>query len=67
MSFLKIPYPNAPITEAVIDLRVDVSPEVSVVDLAKVQKGEETSYPTVEIVNEGEFKLVLGPQAVAND
>lgn len=66
MSSFKTPYPNAPITEAVIDLRVEVSPEVSVVDLAKVQKGEESSYPTVEIVNEGEFKLVLGPQAVAN-
>ena len=66
MSSFKTPYPNAPITEAVIDLRVDVPPDVSVVDLAKVQKGEESTYPTVEIVNEGEFKLVLGPQTVAN-
>ena len=66
MSPFKKPYPKAPITEAVIDLRVELSPEVSVGDLAKVQSGDEASYPTVEIVNEGEFKLVLGPQAVAN-
>ena len=46
------PYPHAPITEAVIDLRVELSPEVSASDLARVQKGEEHSYPTVKPINE---------------
>lgn len=39
-------YPNAPITEAVIDLRTKLPPDVKVADLQKVQAGQEEKYPT---------------------
>jgi uncharacterized protein (TIGR04255 family) len=38
-------YPNAPITEAVIDLRVELPPNAQVETLDKVQEGEEETYP----------------------
>ena len=39
-------YPHAPLTEAVIDVRVTPSASVTLDDLAGVQSGEETAYPT---------------------
>lgn len=39
-------YLNAPITEALIDLRVELPEGTGVADLAKVHEGLETAYPT---------------------
>lgn len=39
-------YPNAPITEAIIDLMVELPSGVTVADLEKVQTGQEDAYPT---------------------
>lgn len=39
-------YPNAPITEAIIDIRVELPPGTDVKALEQVQEGLETSYPT---------------------
>jgi len=38
-------YPNAPITEAIIDLRVELPDSVTVEELADVNPGEEGGYP----------------------
>jgi uncharacterized protein (TIGR04255 family) len=62
MSSSKRHYPKAPITEAVIDLRVELPPQFSAEDLAKAQKGEETTYPTVERVNETLSQVMVGPE-----
>jgi uncharacterized protein (TIGR04255 family) len=46
-------YPKAPITEAVIDIRVELPPEVSLATLAEVQVGEESRYPSkASVINE---------------
>ena len=39
-------YPNAPIAEAIIDLRVELATDITVADLEKVQVGQEDAYPT---------------------
>jgi uncharacterized protein (TIGR04255 family) len=39
------PYPKAPITEALIDIRVTLPDETAVTDLARVDVGEEIGYP----------------------
>ncbi len=44
-------YPKAPITEAIIDLRVKLADSVPVSELRKVHLGQETAYPRVEAVN----------------
>lgn len=38
-------YPNPPITEAIIDLRVELPETVKVADLEKAHAGEESAYP----------------------
>lgn len=38
-------YPKAPLTEALIDIRVALPPSMAVTDLAKVRSGEEERYP----------------------
>ena len=45
-------YPNAPITEAVIDLRVQPHPQLIMSTLLKVREGNEAQYPTMYPVNE---------------
>ena len=59
-------YPKAPITEAVIDLRVEPRPNLAVSDLAKVREGDETEYPTVEPVNAVRSRMQVAPQVSAS-
>jgi uncharacterized protein (TIGR04255 family) len=44
-------YPRAPITEALIDLRVELPPEVAVSELQNAHAGQEADYPGVEQAN----------------
>ena len=48
-------YSKAPLTEAVLDIRVELPSEITLQDLKKVQEGEEDSYPRRE-----ESLLVVG-------
>lgn len=57
-------YPKAPITEAVIDLRVALTSNV-VSDLEKVHRGEELAYPTTEALAVATGLMQLGPKATA--
>lgn len=59
-------YPKAPITEAVIDLRVELPPEVSADALDLAHKGEEGRYPIVEPLMSSVGQMVFGPQASAS-
>jgi uncharacterized protein (TIGR04255 family) len=59
-------YQKAPITEAVIDLRVELPSKVSVDDLAMVHRGEEAAYPTIERMNAAVGQMMLGPQVSAS-
>jgi uncharacterized protein (TIGR04255 family) len=56
------PYPHAPITEAIIDFRVELPPKVSVSDLLSVHKGEEAAYPTVGHLHSAVGLMQLGAQ-----
>lgn len=58
-------YPKAPITEAVIDLRVELSPDVSVAELKRVRAEQEVAYPTIEKLNENIGQMQFGPQVSA--
>ncbi len=55
-------YPNAPITEAVIDLRVELPPELSVAMLQTVfeGEGERAAYPEREALLREEFQFTVG-------
>lgn len=55
-------YPNAPITEAIIDLRVTPSKSVGLEQLGGTRLGEELSYPeSVPIFNaSGEITIMPG-------
>lgn len=59
-------YPKAPITEAVIDLRVELPQGVSANSLDQVHKGEETSYSIVEPLMSNFGQMVFGQQASAS-
>ena len=59
-------YPKAPITEAVIDLRVELPPDVPAGALDQAHKGEETRYPIVEPLTSNVWQMVPGPQASAS-
>jgi len=59
-------YPKAPITEAVIDLRVELPSEVSAGSLERAHNGEETRYPIVEPLMSNVGQMVFGPQASAS-
>lgn len=54
-------YPNAPITEAVLDLRVMTAPGTNAADLAKVRAGDETAYPTAEPLMSVIGHMMIGP------
>ena len=54
-------YPKAPITEALIDLGVELPSTFPPEDLAKVGKGEETAYPTVARIDETVGQVTVGP------
>lgn len=59
-------YPKAPITEAVIDLRVELPPDVSAGSLERAHEGEEVRYPIVEPLMSNVGQMVFGPQASAS-
>jgi uncharacterized protein (TIGR04255 family) len=63
-------YPKAPITEAVIDFRVESRPEVKVKDLKKAVHGRKAAYPKQEDIilfeAQGKFQTRPGPSASAN-
>lgn len=54
-------YPNAPITEAVIDLRVELASTVELADLAKVQDQAGAGYLKNVTINETTGHLQIGP------
>lgn len=54
-------YPNAPITEAVLDLRVPTATGMAVNDLLEMRAGEETVYPTVQPLMAIMGQFVVGP------
>ena len=59
-------YSKAPITEAVIDLRVELPPGVSASSLERAHKGEEARYPIIEPLMSNVGQMVFGPQASAS-
>lgn len=64
-------YPNAPITEAIIDLQVQLEPDVTVDALAAVNRGLEAKYPDRKQLKtaHGEMKFgkVVGSSAEMQD
>ena len=59
-------YPKAPITEAVIDLRVLPSSALSVGDLAKVREEEGAAYPTMHELNTMQGQMLFGTEVSAS-
>lgn len=58
-------YPNAPITEAIIDLRVELPETVKVADLEKVHAEEKAAYPTKKNRNLVIGQMQFGEQVAA--
>lgn len=58
-------YESPPITEAVIDIRVDVSPEITSRDLLTARQGVEDEYPNVMERKSAFGKMDVGPQVTA--
>lgn len=58
-------YPKAPITEAIIDLRVELPSGLDVNQLNEVHTGEEETYPVVEQLHTGYGHLQFGAQVSA--
>jgi hypothetical protein len=56
-------YPNAPITEAVLDLRIFPRSDLKVDELAKVVEGDELAYPTAEAMNTVVGSMMVGPRS----
>lgn len=59
------PYPNAPITEALIDLRVELPKHVTVIDLEKIHAEEKTAYPIKKNRHEVTGQMQVGEQVAA--
>ena len=59
-------YPNAPITEAIIDLKVELPSGVTVADLKEVQAGQEEAYPTTQHRNLVTGQMQFGKQVSAS-
>lgn len=58
-------YQKPPITEAIIDLRVELSAEIGLPELSKAREGEEATYPTVEQLNAVFGQMQIGSQVSA--
>lgn len=58
-------YPKAPITEAIIDLRVALPSGVDVNQLNEVYKGQESAYPVIEQLHTGYGQWQFGTQVSA--
>jgi uncharacterized protein (TIGR04255 family) len=59
-------YRKPPITEALIDLRVDLPPQISLMELSKVLRGNEAAYPLVEQLHRALGQMQVGPQVSAS-
>lgn len=59
-------YAKAPITEAIIDLRVEFAETVTVSELQKAHVGQENAYPRVENVNLLVGRIEFGEQLATN-
>lgn len=58
----QLPYPKAPITEAIIDIRVQLPEGTQVAELEKVHEGLEVAYPTKRNRMLAEFHGQMGEQ-----
>ena len=58
-------YQKAPITEAIIDLRVELRPDFPVSELSKAHEGQEAAYPTVQERHAAFGQMQVGPQVSA--
>lgn len=58
-------YKKAPITEAIVDLRVESPPDLSISGLNKAHEGQEASYPVVEQLHRAFGQMQIGPQVSA--
>lgn len=56
----QLPYPNAPITEAIIDIRVQLPEGTGVAELERVHEGLEAAYPTKRKRMQAEFHGEMG-------
>ncbi len=54
-------YPNPPITEAILDLRVPPTSGIAVADLINMRAGDEAAYPTAEPIVTVMGQMVMGP------
>lgn len=58
-------YQKPPITEAIIDLRVELPAEIGLTELSKARAGEEATYPTGEQLHAAFGQMQIGPQVSA--
>lgn len=58
-------YQKPPITEAIIDLRVELPPEIGLTELNKAHGGEEATYPSVEQMHAAFGQMQVGPHVSA--
>lgn len=58
-------YQKPPITEAIIDLRVELPTATRLIELNKAHEGEEVTYPTVEELHAAFGQMQIGPQVSA--
>jgi uncharacterized protein (TIGR04255 family) len=58
-------YKKPPITEAIIDLRVELPSEISLTQLDKAHEGEEAAYPIAEPLQRAFGHMQIGPQVSA--
>lgn len=58
-------YQKPPITEAIIDFRVELPTEIGVNELNKAHGGEEATYPSVEQLHAAFGQMQVGPQVSA--
>jgi uncharacterized protein (TIGR04255 family) len=58
-------YQKPPITEAIIDLRVELPAEITLPDLNKAHGREEATYPIVEQLHAAFGRMQIGPQVSA--
>jgi uncharacterized protein (TIGR04255 family) len=58
-------YQKPPITEAIIDMRVEMPPEISLTQLDKTHGGEESTYPIAELLHRAFGRMQIGPQVSA--
>jgi len=58
-------YQKPPITEAIIDLRVELSPGISSMELNKARDGQEATYPIVEEIKAAFGQMQIGLQVSA--